>query len=125
GAESIPAAHDLTQHYARELGLRLVPNIVPGARAFYHVRGKRIVPDDAAQWPFELTDDERKLGLAGLSRKYLDPAREQAIGAGFPAGGSRSLAALDPVTPGAWLRARGASAAAAELGPLRFRPDFG
>src|SRR5689334_6501040 len=31
GAESIPGVHEITQHYARELGLRLVPTSVPGA----------------------------------------------------------------------------------------------
>src|SRR5689334_21484029 len=29
GAESIPGGHEITQHYARELGLRLVPTSVP------------------------------------------------------------------------------------------------
>ena len=126
GAENIPAAHDLTQHYARELGLRLVPNSVPGARSFYHVRGRRILStDDKAEWPYDLTPDERALGLTGLFRKYLDPAREQAIAAGFPKSGSRSLAAFDPLTPGAWLKGRGASPAAAELIALGFGTDFG
>src|SRR5262245_4086118 len=37
GAESIPGVHDLTQHYAREFGLALLSNSVPGARGFYHL----------------------------------------------------------------------------------------
>src|SRR5215470_12524114 len=45
GAEAIPSAHDLTQHYARTFGLKLLPNAVPGVRSFYHVRGRRITPD--------------------------------------------------------------------------------
>ena len=56
GAESIPGVHDLTQHYAREFGLRLAPFSVSGARSFYHVRGQRIAPGDQAVWPFDLTD---------------------------------------------------------------------
>ena len=51
GAESIPGAHQLTQHYARTLGLKLMPNSVPGVRAFHHVRGKRVMNNDAAVWP--------------------------------------------------------------------------
>ena len=85
GAESIPGVHDVTQHYAREFGLTLLPNQVPGARSFYHVRGQRIAPGDAAVWPFDLTDEERKLGLAGLFRRYIDEAGQQARDAGYRA----------------------------------------
>src|SRR4029453_16681593 len=65
GAETIPGVHDLTQHYARTFGLKLVPTAVPGALHFYHVRGKRVMNNDTAVWPFDLTDEERKLGLPG------------------------------------------------------------
>jgi monoamine oxidase len=123
GPETIPGIHDLTQHYARSFGLKLVPITVPGTRSFYHVRGKRVLPGDAAVWPFELTEDERKLGMAGLSRKYIEDASQQAIAAGYPR--LQSLAPFDPLTPGAWLRSKGASAAAAELVSLGFGTDFG
>jgi phytoene dehydrogenase-like protein len=83
GAESIPGVHDVTLHYARELGLELVPTAVPGTRSVYHVRGQRIVPNEVAVWPFDLTVEERKLGLAGLFRKYVDAASQQALTAGF------------------------------------------
>jgi len=115
GAESIPGVHDLTQYYARELGLTLLPNAVPGARSFYHVRGQRILPGDAAVWPLDLTKDERALGLAGLFRTFVDAATQQALASGFPQQPVRALGAWDPLTPGAWLHARGASPAAAEL----------
>jgi monoamine oxidase len=125
GAESIPGVHDLTQHYAREFGLKLVPNSVPGSRSVYHVRGQRIAPNDTAVWPLDLTADEQKLGLAGLYRKYVDEATQQALAAGFPQQPINALSAWDRYTPGAWLRSRGASAGAAELITLGFGTEFG
>src|SRR5262249_49119208 len=83
GAESIPGAHNLTQGYAREFGLKLVPFSVPGTRTFFYVRGQRVTPTDtAAVWPYELTAEEKSLGRAGLFRKYVDAASEQARAAG-------------------------------------------
>ena len=125
GAENIPGVHDLTQHYARTFGLKLVPNSVPGTRSFYHVRGKRVMNNDAAVWPFDLTDEERKLGLAGLFRKYIEAASQQATTAGFPQRAIEALSTWDSQRPGAWLRSRGASAGAAELMTLGFGTDFG
>jgi monoamine oxidase len=125
GAESIPGVHDLTQHYAREFGLQLVPNTVPGARMFYFVRGQRIAPGDAAVWPFDLTADERKLGLAGLFQAHVDAAIQQALDDRFWDQPVRALTAWDAFTPGAWLRSRGVSPAAIELMTLGFGADFG
>ena len=125
GAESIPGVHDLTQHYARTFGLTLLPNSVPGARSLYQVRGQRIVPGDTATWPYELTDEERKLGLAGLFKKYIEEAADQATTAGFADRPVRAMAPWDRETPGAWLRSRGASPAAVELMTLGFGADFG
>lgn len=125
GAEQIPGVHQITQGYAREFGLRLVPNQVPGTRSFYHVRGQRVVPGDAAVWPFELTAEERTAGLSGLFRKYVDGAYQEALAAGYATDPVRAMAAWDPLKPGEWLRGRGASPAAAELMTLGFGADFG
>ena len=125
GAEQIPGVHDLTQHYARTLGLRLVPNTVPGTRSFYHVRGRRVMNSDTAVWPFDLTDEERKLGLTGLFRRYIEEATQHALSEGFAQRPIQVLSTWDSQTPGAWLRSRGASAAAAELVTLGFGAEFG
>jgi len=124
GAESIPGVHNVTQHYAREFGLTLVANSVPGTRAFVFARGRRLVPD-RDPWPFDLTDAERAMGRAGLFKQYLDTASQQAKEAGFPSQTVKALSDLDKVTPGQWLRSRGASPAAAELITLGFGADFG
>lgn len=126
GAETIPGVHDLTQHYAREFGLTLVPTAVPGTRSFYHVRGQRIIPADTnVVWPFDLTAEERVLGLAGLFHKYLDDAVEKALAAGFAQKPAQSLQAWDAFPPGVWLRSQGASPAAVDLITLGFGTDFG
>jgi monoamine oxidase len=124
GPETIPGVHDLTQHYARTFGLRLTPITVPGTRGFYHVRGTRMPATDPV-WPFDLTAEERTLGLAGLNRKYLDEARQQAMAAGYAEQPVRALRAWDAYTPGAWLRSRGASPGAVELLTLGFGVEFG
>jgi hypothetical protein len=73
-------------------------------RGFYYVRGRRIVPNDRASWPHELTDAERAMGLAGLGHNFIGEATQQAIGAGFD---RDPVAAVkkdwDNQTPGAWL----------------------
>jgi len=125
GAESIPGGHALTQHYAREFGLKLVPFSAPGTRTFFYVRGQRVTPGDTAVWPYDLTDEEKKLGRAGLFRKYVDEASQQARAAGFDQHPAQAMRAWDNLRPGAWLRSLGASPAAAELLTLGFGTDFG
>jgi monoamine oxidase len=101
GAESIPGVHDLTQHYARLFGLTLLPNSVPGTRTFYHVRGQRVSPSDAAAvWPFDLTDEERRLGRSGLFSRYVDEPGQQAMAAGYAQQPVRALSAGGIRTPG-------------------------
>jgi len=46
GPETIPQAHDLTQHYARTFGLKLVTTRVPNTRSFYHVRNRKFFATD-------------------------------------------------------------------------------
>ena len=124
GAEQIPGAHEITQHYVRALGLTLLPNRIVGAKLLHYVRGRRVTSPDLAEWPFALTDAERQLGYAGLFEKFVEPDAARAR-AGFPQRVVAALADLDRYTPGAWLRARGASAAAAEVITLGFGTDFG
>jgi monoamine oxidase len=124
GAEQIPGAHEITQHYARAMGLTLLPNRTVGTRFLYHVRGQRVVTGDTAVWPYALTDEEKALGLPGLLKKYVEPDIVRA-GADFPQRIVRALGDLDRQTPGAWLRSQGASPAAADLIALGFGTDFG
>lgn len=54
--------------------------------SIYHVRGKRfeVKPGQPAEWPYQLTPEEQKLGYGGLLMKYFEP--------GFKLG--------DPTAPG-------------------------
>jgi monoamine oxidase len=124
GAEQIPGAHEVTQHYARLLGLTLLPNRTVGTRLLYYVRGARVVNDAGAAWPLALTSEEKRLGLSGLFRQYVDEEIARVRGE-FPEHTVRALTELDRQTPGAWLRSRGASPAAADLITLGFGSDFG
>src|SRR2546422_1070802 len=61
GAMRIPARHDVTRHYARELGLTLRKFILSNPRAYYFLRGERERIADAAKLNrlYALRDDER------------------------------------------------------------------
>ena len=61
GAMRIPARHDVTRHYARELGLTLRKFILSNPRAYYFLRGERERIADAAKLHrlYALRDDER------------------------------------------------------------------
>ena len=126
GAEAIPAGHEITQHYAHTFGLKLLPERVAGTRSFYHIRGQRYFAGAAdTVWPFDLTEEERRLGMAGLRKKYLDPETQRALEAGFPKQIGHVMSRWDGHTPGAWFRSQGASQGAAELLSFGFGTDFG
>ncbi len=125
GAEAIPQSHDITQHYVREFGLTLLPATQQGLRSFYHVEGRRIFANADAQWPFPLTAEERQLGVAGLRKKYITSAVDEALASGWAKDPVRVMKTWDAQTPGAWLRSRGASEGAARLLCLGFGTDFG
>ena len=126
GAEGIPSTHDLTLHYAKQFGLPLAPMSPPGMRSFYYLKGQRIFSADPEKaWPFDLTPDERSIGVAGLRKKYLDEPVQRALAAGFKNDPLRAMAEWDQYTPGEWFRKQGASRAASELLSLGFGADFG
>jgi monoamine oxidase len=125
GPETIPGAHELTQHYARLFGLKLANVRLPNMRTISHLKGRRMVLADEQNLPFDLTADERALGYTGLMKKYIDAATRQAVDAGYDRDPVGALRAFDRDTPGAYLMARGASRGAAELLTSGFGMDFG
>jgi len=125
GPESIPESHELTQYYARFFDLKLAPAWPIGMRNVYHAAGCRVIPDTNTVWPFELTAEERRLGIAGLRQKYIEAAMREALASGYRKDPVRALLPLDGLTPGEWLRSRGASPGAAELLSLGFKNDAG
>jgi monoamine oxidase len=73
GASRIPNHHHFTLKYIDLFGLTLDPFEPVDLRSVYHVRGKRIVvkPRQKVEWPYDLTAEERALGLDGLQQKYI------------------------------------------------------
>ena len=73
GATRVPNHHDFTIRYAELFGLALDPFEPANVPSVYYVRGKRIrvTPGQKVDWPYDLTPEERALGLDGIRRKYV------------------------------------------------------
>jgi hypothetical protein len=79
GAARIPDNHDVTLHYAKHFGLRLVPFYLDKLNRVYLLRGKRVRVQaghdvDLSQLPYEFTPEERRVGMSGLMQKYFGAA---------------------------------------------------
>lgn len=115
GAARIPDNHELTLHYAKLFGLTLDPFYPSTLANVTLVRGKRIRTPagqslDLAEVPLTLSAEERKLGMYGIAKKYVEPSI-RAIAS--PA--RIDSRALDSTTLSQFLRKQGASEGAIEL----------
>jgi monoamine oxidase len=73
GATRIPNHHHFTLKYVELFGLKLDPFEPTSLPSVYHVRGKRVQvrPGQKVDWPYDLTAEERALGLRGMRQKYI------------------------------------------------------
>jgi len=73
GASRIPNHHHFTLKYVELFGLTLDPFEPVDLPSVYHVRGKRLLltPGQKVEWPYDLTAEERALGLNGMRQKYV------------------------------------------------------
>src|SRR5437667_12258989 len=73
GALFIPNNHHLTLKYANLFKLTLQPSPPLAAARLFYVRGRRVDANWGANvdWPFDLTPDERKLGVGGMWEEYI------------------------------------------------------
>ncbi|PYX71354.1 MAG: FAD-dependent oxidoreductase [Acidobacteria bacterium] len=120
GAARIPDNHDLTLHYVKHFGLTLVPFYPDKLARVFVLRGKRIriqpgTELDLSQVPFELTAEERRLGMSGLLQKYLGGALRAMGDPSVPDWPSGSAKAYDNISMPEFLRQQGASHGAIEL----------
>jgi monoamine oxidase len=117
GALFVPNNHNLTVKYANHFGLGLEPAwSLFNARLFY-VRGRLVVPNRrSVEWPLQLTPEEVALGRSGMWTRYVRDALHQ-LGDVTATGWASDeiLKSFDMISAGAFLRKRGASAAAVEL----------
>lgn len=76
GAVGFSQAYTEANRYIDELGLERRDFFFPPLAALHHLGGRRFSgvspgPDSPADWPWELTDEERGLGPIGLVVRYL------------------------------------------------------
>jgi len=73
GATRVPDNHHFTLRYAELFGLTLDPFEPADVPSVYYVRGQRIrvTPGQKVDWPYQLTAEERALGLNGMRQKYI------------------------------------------------------
>jgi monoamine oxidase len=119
GAISFSDGYRHFRRYMQLFGLQDASPAGGPQKVVFHLRGKRLelAPGGGQgqpEWPFELTAEERKLGLGGMFGKYFagvdaigDPTDPSWLVAPFAAEDERTLAQ--------YLAARGASSAAVEL----------
>jgi monoamine oxidase len=120
GAARIPDNHDLTLHYAKHFGLRLVPFYPDKLDRVYLLRGKRVRVQaghdvDLSQLPYEFTPEERRVGISGLIQKYFGAAFRELGDPNAPDWPSGAAKAYDNVTQTEFLKEHGASLGAREL----------
>ena len=122
GAMRVPAGHELTRHYVRELGLALRPFVQGNPDAYYFARGRRLRIRDAAQLGalYALAEGERgkspdELWGRGVvdALAALSPAERQDLSAAAPA--TDAVRALDQLSLAQLLARGGLSPEAIEL----------
>jgi monoamine oxidase len=127
GALYIPAFHDFTMKYARLFNLPLDPIQPRSLASLYYVRGKRIrpAPDGSIDWPLDLTPEEKRLGRAGMMKKYLGPVLKEIGNAAAADWPPQPLRKYDRMTVSEFLRAQGASASAVAVLRLSYLDVLG
>jgi monoamine oxidase len=117
GAMFIPDSHDLTMHYVRLLRLTLVPVPLNRRAPVYYLKGRRVNPAQQAgmNWPLDLTPEEKRLGLDGMTEKYFIPVLNEMGDATSSAWPPEQLKKYDRMSYAEFLRSRGASSDAVRL----------
>ena len=118
GATRIPNHHHFTLKYVELFGLTLDPFQPPDVPSVYYVRGKRIrvTPGQQVEWPYDLTAEERALGLTGMRDKYVSSALSElgdVTDPNWPP--PEVLAKYDQMNRSEFWRGRGASSEAVAL----------
>lgn len=124
GQTFFPIVEDYAGRFLDEFGLTRTPPGPAGLGHVFVVHNQRIIGPNRAgvDWPLELSDRERELGLSGMRTEYLAPLN--AALQGDPAQWDwDQLRRLDNMSLEAWLRDRGASREAISLINLD-RMDF-
>ncbi|HVF68634.1 MAG TPA: NAD(P)/FAD-dependent oxidoreductase [Pyrinomonadaceae bacterium] len=127
GAMNVYDTHDWTMKYVKLFGLALDASAPSTLASVVYLRGRRLVSKQgqAIEYPLELTAEEKKMGRRGMWEKYVLPAARDVGDYDAPGWPSAALLKYDRVTFTEFLRAQGASHAAAELLGLGALGAFG
>ncbi|MDT4895120.1 MAG: monoamine oxidase [Acidobacteriota bacterium] len=117
GAMFIPESHDLVMQYIRLFRLPLIAVPTRQRLPVYYLRGKRISPNQAREttWPLDLSPEEKRLGLGGMTDKYVIPVVQEMGDAAAMNWPPEKLKKYDRMTYAEFLRQQGASAEAVRL----------
>jgi monoamine oxidase len=117
GAMFIPESHNLVMHYARLFRLPLIT--VPARRRspVFYLQGKLINPDQARaiNWPLRLSPEEKRLGLDGMTEKYVIRVLREMGDASSLNWPPEELKKYDRLTYAEFLREQGATSDAVRL----------
>jgi monoamine oxidase len=128
GAMFVLPRHTEVLSYVAEFGLETYAASAKPSGSMMFMRGVRIAnpADPAAPWPVDLTDEERKLGYAGMFILYVLDTALQSIGdphqPGWPA---PEVARYDSMSFHEFLTQQGASPAAIEVLRMGFFDMWG
>jgi monoamine oxidase len=115
GAYDFSDAYTLLHHYIRLFNLPVeeggAAEKTVSANDVFYLQGKRFVvaPGTPPDWPYQLSTEERRLGLQGLWDKYVVAAAGQIKDPLAPDWPDSAARELDAVTLNQFLRKRGAS----------------
>ncbi|HXO19224.1 MAG TPA: NAD(P)/FAD-dependent oxidoreductase [Thermoanaerobaculia bacterium] len=116
GAISFSDSYRQLRRYVKTFNLPTAPLTRSPLAAVYHLRGQRleVKPGEKPVWPFDLSPEEKSLGLAGMIQKYF-AAAEKLGDPTAPGWRIDPFKSWDEVTLAEFLRAAGASAEAITL----------
>jgi monoamine oxidase len=127
GAGRIPNTHKITLEWVNRFGFELEPFFPKDLSEIVLLKGKRVKvpvgkPVDISQVPLDLTQEERKIGLAGLDEHYYGETMRKigdAVREAWPA----EIAPLADISMSEFLRGRRASSDAIHYLLFGFEDD--
>jgi monoamine oxidase len=117
GALFIPENHDIVLKYVKLFSLPLRPSFPQGLARVYCLQGRRfeVAEGEEPEWPLNLTAGERRFGLNGLRRRYVDSVLDEIGDPTAPGWPPERVKKFDRISFGEFLRQQGASPAAVTL----------
>ena len=117
GAMFIPESHDLVMGYIRRFHLPLTTVLPQHRMPVYYLRGRRINSADVSDmdWPVRLTPEEKRMGLGGMTEKYVISVLREMTNAASLDWPPERLKKYDRMTYAEFLREQGASSEAIHL----------